>query len=394
MDTSKYEREALKELKYFNSLIPEKVYKVYSAAVKYYGEDRVQLDVGFENYNQSILRNNRPIQIQDPQVEDIEFPALRTTNDTFLTLYSVIIYFPEVTVTNEANKSTVIKDLFARIPLLKSGRMAVPFRLTRATYTGAELMIGYMHSHCHSLNSNNPENWDTPCLGTGPLKTTVYLLMREYDELRWGLFFWELDKFTQVESLAGIPYLKLQDIGVANDNEFRIDSVNTTVNISEEERNTITKLVKSYLNTDLLKVTEENGHIILGMPFVEWLVEFTKYYMKWKSVAEQLKEPTLDRRLRNYKIRDNILYTNSRGIDWAKKVGTHIINFKGTDFEFTITEERRSEGQIPLLDINLSAFILNQILSYINCGYDTRITQYSPKRENGVLAGKFIRVTV
>lgn len=377
-------------------MIPRKVYEIYSIAKRYYGEDRVELSVGYDSYNESMYVGMVNIHIpSQPTEEYIENPTIDGMVDGFASVYAILIYFPEVTVSNEANQSTVIKDLFIRIPLNNDGTIAAPFRLLRSTYTNEELAVGYMHSHCHTLNKTHPENWDIPCLGTGPLRTTMSLLMSDgFDEQRYTLFFWELDKFTQVESLSGIPYIKLQSIGISNDSRAKVKMVNTKVTLSNDERETLTAFIKSYMKTNLFRMTIADGKVVLGMPFIEWLVSFTKYYKKWKIMTSSLGIGNLDHKMSNYFIRDNILYQNPHRENWERRVGTPIVKFKGREFKFNIVQSTTEIIGTQLFNIGFAIFILNQILTYINYCYDGKNTKYSPERTSDTdLKGALIRAS-
>ncbi len=392
-----YKREALKEIKFSNSMVPMKVYEVYSIAKRYYGEDRVELSVGYDSYNERMYVGKVNVHIPSwPTEEHIENPTIDEIADWFASVYAILIYFPEVTVSNEANQSTVIKDLFIRVPLNNNGTIAAPFRLVRSTYTNEELAAGYMHSHCHQLNRTHPENWDIPCLGTGPLRTTMSLLMSdEFDEQRYTLFFWELDKFTQVESLSGIPYIKLQSIGISNDSRAKVRAVNVrTATLLYSERDAFTAFIKSYMKTDLFKMTIANGKVVLGMPFIEWLVSLTKYYKKWKIMTSSLEIGNLDNKMSNYFIRDNVLYQNLHRENWERHVGTSIVKFKDRDFKFNIVQSTTEVEGIQLFNVGFALFVLNHILTYINCCYNGKNTKYSPERTSDTdLKGSLIRAS-
>ena len=68
-------------------------------------------------------------------------------------------------------------------------------------------------SHIPGINTYNFSDFLTPCTGSGPINVTIGGLNREFDEDMWQLFCSELEDFTQVESIAGVPYRKLEYIG-------------------------------------------------------------------------------------------------------------------------------------------------------------------------------------
>lgn len=396
MVLDKYKEVAMQEFKFVHSLIPKNVHKVYSIACRYYGEDRVQLDVGWDSYNPSILRNALSWTNVDnllPTEEQVEFPEMRT-RDNFWSMYGILIYFPEVTVSNESNQSTVIRDFFARVPLNPNGTIANGFAFNKATYTDKEVIAGYMHSHCHIIDRRHPEYWQMPCLGTGPIRNTLSMLIQSFDEQRYGLFFWELDKVTQVESLAGVPYIKMQSIGISDRREYKVSDYSSNMQLPVEHRETLKQFIKSYLSTDLFQLTILNGQVIIKESFIEWLVKISKYYMKWRIVAESLSNNTLDMYLTDYMIKDNSLFTEAIRESWNAACGTLIVKFKGREFKFNVINSNEETPNIKLFNVNFAHFILNQLLIYINCCYYGKNTKYAPERIGLNPTGKFIGITL
>ena len=395
MNFEKYREEILKEFRFAHSLIPQNVYKVYAAACRYFGEERVQLDIGLESYNPRSYSNYITFPNLGSRItgDEIENPVIASV-DLFWSCYGLLIYFPEVTVTNEMNESTVIRDFFARVPLTPHGKLATGFQFNKATYTEAEIRIGYMHSHCHSIDRLNPEYWQSPCLGSGPIRGTIAVLMQDFDEQRWGLFFWELDKVTQVESLSGVPYIKLQNIGISNNQEVSITTYNATVDILPENKETLIKFIKSYMSTGQMKFVALYQKITLGIPYIEWLVGISKYYMKWEQAALQEGEETLPLGwFKDYSVRDNLLYLNNPNQRYQSAIGRLIANFKGNDFRVNILNETDDVESVRLFDVSFANFILSQILTFINCYLDGN-TRYSPEREGNHLKSRIIGITV
>ena len=394
MDYFLYKQKALKETKFTHSLIPKSVYEVFKAACRYYGDDRVQLDVGYDGYPESAYRElvdrlSFSANVMEEDLETMFYPS------GFWSIYSVLIHFPEVTVSNELDQSTTIYDLFARVPLTRDGRIATQFRLVKATYMSKEIATGYMHSHCHPIDANHPEYWDTPCLGTGPIKSTQLSLMTQYDLTKYVLFFWELDKFTQVESLSGVPYLKLSNLGISRITARPINDCQLNIYMNDTEVSILTTFIKSYLATNLFTFRITNNKAILGKPFVEWIVELSEYYQKWRILADSAGYQNLDSWKRLYMIKDNMLYSSIGTATLSTNVGTLIVKFKGKDFTLKITENNTETFQIELLDVSLCYFILSRMLSYINACYYDKQSKYTPdKFQDGVLKNRIIGVTL
>lgn len=124
----------------------------------------------------------------------------------------IYVYFPELTVTNEYDRSTKIKDLFVRVNVSENGTIIGGFEIIRATYNTSQLKAGYSHSHIPPRDTHNILNWAIPCLGTGPIRETIAHLSSDFDSTSWELFCFELSKYVVTESIAGTPYIRLESI--------------------------------------------------------------------------------------------------------------------------------------------------------------------------------------
>ena len=122
---------------------------------------------------------------------------------------NILVFFPEVTITNEAGDSTLIKELWVKIPVLWNGHAVGAFGINRSHYTYAHWVNNYLHSHVHSIPKHDFRYFDTPCLGGGPIKDTMLSLAGSPTPYLWDLFCLELDRYVRNESIAGVPYKSL-----------------------------------------------------------------------------------------------------------------------------------------------------------------------------------------
>lgn len=119
---------------------------------------------------------------------------------------TIMIHWPEVTVTNENDRSTIIKELYAKIGVDSEGKLVGTFTLNRSEYTCVEWYNDYMHSHVRSIPKERPYFFQSSCLGSGPIKDTSSYLNANFSEEMWMMFALELDKYVHTESVAGVPY--------------------------------------------------------------------------------------------------------------------------------------------------------------------------------------------
>lgn len=126
---------------------------------------------------------------------------------------NVIIYFPELTVTNEYNKSIDIKDTFVKFNLYDDGLIGRAIYIRRTYFTCKQWLCKYVHSHCPRFSSLT--SWGEFCLGSGPIRDTIGKIAdnstsQNIDFDLYTLFATELKLLLQVESLSGGPYINLE----------------------------------------------------------------------------------------------------------------------------------------------------------------------------------------
>lgn len=100
---------------------PRRVYEIFC---DYFGEDKVDMQ-GFKTLEQYILNGGGSI--------------------TFFSGIFLLVWFPEVTVTNENNRSVDIQDLYMKVPIGADGSMNGSPTMNRATYPLDQFLSDYMH---------------------------------------------------------------------------------------------------------------------------------------------------------------------------------------------------------------------------------------------------------
>lgn len=131
----------------------------------------------------------------------------------------IIIKFPEVTIKNENGRTHLIRDLFAKKIINLNGKSIKNFTLSRSTFSTIEVKKGYIHSHISPSNMSTLHGpvWGDPCLGQGPINASQRALISIGDTTTpedlfssYLLFFTDLNNYVKVESLRGIPYIKME----------------------------------------------------------------------------------------------------------------------------------------------------------------------------------------
>lgn len=125
-----------------------------------------------------------------------------------LTQRAIVVHFPKITIRNEREQEHTIYDLFSQTSFNGRGQFVNGPFFKRASYTNAELLANYMHSHVPGIG--DPNEWKKCCLGNGPINTTITALRLEPTWENWLLYTVQLEQFVQVESLSGGPYQRME----------------------------------------------------------------------------------------------------------------------------------------------------------------------------------------
>lgn len=218
----------------------EEALKVYEIFKSFFGETKVdfQIDKTFKNTVEALI-------------EDDENPE-ETLNSPLLPLcefsYIILVHFPNVTITNEKDNSIDIHDLYVKVPLDYAGKQAKRFEMIVTTFTKVLYESNYTHSHLPSGSlSHGKAYFQRPCLGGGPIGTTCSILRDENNENIWRLFCVELARYVTVESIAGVPYYRMEHIGRNNGNKEIILS-DVSCRTSSEISSIIKEAIRNLIN--------------------------------------------------------------------------------------------------------------------------------------------------
>lgn len=168
-------------------------------------------------------------------LNSIEFKDLYTSHQYNRNYVYILVHFPQVKVSNESGKSTIIKNLFAKISLSLKGEFK-NLEFSKTYYTYAHFIHGYLHSHVPKESNYN--GFNSCCTGTGPINDTIRNLQyyeEDYDYTdQWMQFCWDLDKYVTVESEEGIPYIRMSncvtEVNTGDEVNLNLDKVYNTLN--------------------------------------------------------------------------------------------------------------------------------------------------------------------
>lgn len=297
----------------------------------------------------------------------------------------ILVHFPHVRITNEYDRFVDINHLYAKIKILHNGSMNGYFALNRSEYTYLHISNGYMHSHVGSIPTSDFTQFQTPCTGTGPINDTMSSLSREFDPDMWRLFCLELSKYVEVESIAGVPYHKLESLGTssmsAEGGIFRV--VNHLNYYGSGIEDLIRDFVPYFIKQSKLKFNYDNGSYSIGMSFVEYMLVISNEFIRWynekfndgkgKYTFEDLRNKLV---LKECVIANGSIYYDNarRNINTcAAYNGRKMCTFKGADVLIRIVDidslKDNNNNKSIILNTDIALYILSKILRVLNYRY-------------------------
>ena len=307
----------------------------------------------------------------------------------------ILVHWPKVRITNEHDKYEDITHLYARIRITYEGLLVDKFRLNRSEYTVKHMMCGYMHSHISSIPTGNFTEFQLPCTGSGPINTTMYSLEGHYDPDIWRLFCLELDKYVHVESLAGVPYHRLEELTIGRRRGSSSRVYHTIKYILKEttfvggERRlcypALAEFTVYLINRNVLRFAYVGNGFSVAMSPEEFYTVISNEFINWfnKKYAGDTTNRVcglLTAQLTKVKRKDGAFFVESNaGIPDINSLRSYesqpVCAFKGQVITIHISdlEEQASatadRNEVTLLRENLACFILTKILTVINDKY-------------------------
>lgn len=293
----------------------------------------------------------------------------------------ILVHFPRTVVTNEYDRSTIVNHIFIKVPITATGAEGGIFTMNRSEYTVAEMVCNYMHSHASSIPIYNFHDFTHCCLGSGPLKNTQTYLSHRFDEDRWNIFCLELSKYVEVESIAGTPYHRLENIGINYNKIVDLDRLyNKNLNIRRSDlKQVLYDFFIYYLDNNNLTFSFRNGVYSIGMSFTDYLINISNSFIEWVNKQPSLRhlESVFNNIVKDYLVINGDIHKSNGGIDvqdYREYIGKEICTFKGKSITISITDIDRVErdyntNSTKLLHIPIASKLLNRILTTLNYRY-------------------------
>ena len=296
----------------------------------------------------------------------------------------IIVHFPFVRVTNEFDKFVDINHLYAKVIFNSKGVGEGYFGLNRAEYSFLHISNNYMHSHVSSIPFNDFTAFQTPCTGSGPINNTLSHLARKFNEELWQLLCLELDKYVQVESIAGVPYHRLENLGTSNTTTQaeRFEIINKLYYYNGcFDVQMAKKFITHLIHSKKLKYNYNSNSYSIGMSFTEFIITISNEFIKWynREFNKKTYSYTLDRLLSSRVlikciISGNKIFFEKNNISvesYMSYVGKKICTFKGQDVLISINDLKDVDESNKSIALNpkIALYLLTRILNVLNYRY-------------------------
>lgn len=367
------------------------LYIVKDIIINRYGEDRVSISNGsFDDFPLGDLNTIKEFEWFERYLEylnryyngDIEDII---SNDHFLIeephipVYDLskefTVYYPEIIITNSTKKSHVITDLYVRFSFNYFGRLYGSFKINRGSYSDQEWNSSYKHSHTSGSFPDEIDYFSTPCLGSGPINSTISVLMNttleNFSELEIVQFLILMDDFLKWESLEGVPYKYIRDIGGGGN--YNISPNRSPKELRNSEKQVLEHIVKE---TDFLEHVKEHAFLIPtvkdGTPkysilLNEW--ELQKLLFSYYQEEINTFEYTLTNILMYKDSLNRVYYKSASGgnfIPTERYEGRTLFTFKGHDVKLKIHKTITEEVEDFCINPEILYYLINRLEMIIN----------------------------
>lgn len=374
------------------------VYDVYEIFKSHFGEEYVDLQntVGDGQINLAALSAGAT-RVNEGVYEISETQLDRIKEELHEIIQDIIVWWPEVTVTNENGRSVLIKDLFAKVEV--NGEGMIPYQchgfwLNRTTFTELQFTSGYMHSHIQRVNGI--PRYSLPCLGRGPIQNTIVSLKSSNEDILWMLFCEELSRYVTVESLKGVPYIKMESIGERNaSHHFPAIFNNIVTKLPEnlrEYKDFFKDFTKWYLEHGNFSFNYTDENFVSGLSCYDFLIDISNAFIQWYNLQSSNYSNyswLLDLEiLRRVHVSEGNFYSTSNHrsntFDYRAHDETPILRFKDRVFNLRVEDSPEENSNLSLiLDYNIAMYILNTILSTVNYYYTNERTNIPESGSTG-----------
>ena len=299
----------------------------------------------------------------------------------------ILVHFPHVRVTNEHDRFVDINHLWVKVGVKANGAGIGYFGVNRSEYELSHMKADYMHSHVNGIPIGRFTEFTSPCLGSGPIKSTVATLAVGYDEAIWQLFCLELDKYVRVESIAGVPYRCLERIGtgggtINGETDFSMQFITFNDYSTIFSKEDMKDFVRHLIRDKKLKFNFIRGSYGLAMSYLDYRILISNEFIKWYNLRYNLGTSTASYNdligrgilkeciINNGKIEYLRNSTNNGGRNYYNYEGANVCTFKGNPVNIHIVDSTTDTlNKTVLVNAGIAEEIAKAVLIIVNYKY-------------------------
>ena len=297
---------------------------------------------------------------------------------------SIVVHFPEVTITNETGQSHKMQDVYTRTTLGANGHMQGYMQLTKTTFSLLEYKWGYIHSPLPKWVTDGADatslGFSTPCFGSGPIRSTMLTLSVDYEPDMWYLYCAEMQKYVETESLKGGPYIRIENM-YASEVSLNNFTLHGLMRSGSSFMDTIDfpEFMKYLLDNRVLRFNFDGQIYRLGMSFTDAYLAISRAFDSYFSDVDiRLRSSHWTSYLTDYVVGDYAL-SKPVALDKVSDEETEdaVLYFKGKTVKLKILGSYNvSKDNITKApNIVMVSSIVNVILRLINNKYGKQTTE-------------------
>jgi hypothetical protein len=311
--------------------------------------------------------------------EDLNIIEIKQLYDNIISNYcnstNIIIYFKEIFVTNEYNKTHLIRDVFYKITFTPNLYIKNT-HIIRSTYSEKEIKAKYIFSHCPILSvGEKMSEWKIPCYGSGPIKRTLNNLANDIDLDLYGLLCNEIVNYLHTESVEGGPYISLKNVNNTNQNKESLSR--SAITLNHVTKKILKDFTSYYISNCNLKITKQGIYYILAENPTDAYLKISNTFITWWNTIYE-KDSEYLQVLYNSNILlnkvklslDNVLYREKdyrSNIDAKQHIGWPILKFKDKVIYSNVLLDKKDESKyFIILNPSVIKYIINIILNCLN----------------------------
>lgn len=280
--------------------------------------------------------------------------------------YQITIHFPEITISNDSDKH-LIKNIYVRLFLKPSGTIGSRMQGLRSTVTESEFQSQYLHSHLPRLIPDRII-FNQFCTGIGEINQVLALLNAEYTTANFMMLLMHIKNFLEWESKEGRPHMYIENIFTRSE-DMMLHNLLSTRDAKEAAINIIEAIKANETAEDVMEmfkfeVTEREIKVRSTLELERWIASQIMY---WNAgYIQAIFGRSIPRRVLLSQ-RDNTgrYYATPEGQMRMNHQTGPILNFKGREIQFEITERKQTQTNETLANPKITEETCKEFSRYL-----------------------------